>query len=80
MPLVKLVDVNNKMLKIETITVGAFAMNSYLLYDENSKSAVFIDPGMDHVHSDYSYRIFLLFDRSFLLNDFSRKNITNSKP
>ena len=44
---VKLVGVNNKMLKIETITVGAFAMNSYLLYDENSKSAVFIDPGME---------------------------------
>lgn len=44
---VKLVGVNNKMLKIETITVGAFAMNSYLLYDENSKSAGFIDPGME---------------------------------
>lgn len=44
---VKLMDVNNRMLNIETITVGAFAMNSYLLYDDDSKSAVYIDPGME---------------------------------
>lgn len=35
------------MLNIETITVGAFAMNCYLLYDDESKNAVFIDPGME---------------------------------
>ena len=35
------------MLNIETITVGAFAMNCYLLFDDESKNAVFIDPGME---------------------------------
>jgi len=34
-------------LNIETITVGAFAMNCYLLFDDESKNAVFIDPGME---------------------------------
>lgn len=32
-------------LKIETITVGAFAMNSFLLMDPQSNEAIFIDPG-----------------------------------
>ena len=35
------------MLNIETITVGAFAMNCYLLYDDDTKDAIYIDPGME---------------------------------
>jgi hydroxyacylglutathione hydrolase len=35
------------MLNIETITVGAFAMNSYLVYNNDSREGIFIDPGME---------------------------------
>jgi len=35
------------MIQIDTITVGAFAMNSYLVYDSDSREAIFIDPGME---------------------------------
>lgn len=34
-------------MKIETITVGGFAMNSYLLIDEDSGEAIYIDPGAE---------------------------------
>ena len=34
-------------MKIETITVGSFAMNCYLVYDEISREAIFIDPGAE---------------------------------
>ena len=34
-------------MKIETITVGSFAMNCYLVSDENSGEAVYIDPGAE---------------------------------
>ena len=33
------------MLKIETFTVNPFLENTYLLYDENTKDAVVVDPG-----------------------------------
>jgi glyoxylase-like metal-dependent hydrolase (beta-lactamase superfamily II) len=32
---------------IETLTVGGFAMNCYLVYDDNTRAAVFIDPGAE---------------------------------
>jgi glyoxylase-like metal-dependent hydrolase (beta-lactamase superfamily II) len=35
------------MLNIETITVGAFAMNSYLVFDDESNDAIYIDPGLE---------------------------------
>ena len=35
------------MLSVETITVGAFAMNCYLVYDDASRQAIFIDPGLE---------------------------------
>ena len=35
------------MLQIETLTVGGFAMNCYLIWDKESKEAIFIDPGAE---------------------------------
>jgi glyoxylase-like metal-dependent hydrolase (beta-lactamase superfamily II) len=35
------------MMSVETITVGAFAMNCYLVYDDASRQAIFIDPGLE---------------------------------
>lgn len=35
------------MFNIDTITVGAFAMNCYLLYHNEYKEAIFIDPGLE---------------------------------
>ena len=35
------------MLQIKRLTVGAFAMNCYLVYDEESRDGIFIDPGME---------------------------------
>ena len=34
-------------MKIETLTVGAFAMNCYLVIDEDNREAILIDPGAE---------------------------------
>lgn len=34
-------------MKVEQITVGAFAMNAYLVYDEHSGDAFYVDPGAE---------------------------------
>jgi len=35
-------------MKFETIVVGPLAVNTYILYDEETKECVVIDPGYDH--------------------------------
>jgi glyoxylase-like metal-dependent hydrolase (beta-lactamase superfamily II) len=37
-------------MRIETITVGGFAMNCYLVIDEESGEAIYIDPGAEAEH------------------------------
>jgi len=37
------------MVRIETITVGMFAMNCYLIYDDESGEGILIDPGGEAV-------------------------------
>ena len=34
-------------MKVETLTVGPLAENCFIVFDENSKDAVVIDPGAD---------------------------------
>jgi len=34
-------------MRIETLTVGSFAMNCYLIFDEDSRDAIYIDPGSE---------------------------------
>jgi len=34
-------------IKIDTLTVGSFAMNAYMIYDTNTKEAILIDPGSE---------------------------------